>query len=149
MFNIKQHAFEYLVFLIALFAPIYPAVATIGVLLVFDLIAGVWAARRTGEKITSRKLSMTASKLLLYNMLIISAFLLEKYVLEWVPFVKIATGFLAIVEFKSLSENIGKITGVNVWTAVKAWFRRRKQDVNDVVNQKSVEEAEQKQESDK
>jgi hypothetical protein len=148
LLNLKHHFGEYLIFAIALFTPIYPAMITIGILLTFDIVAGILAAKKRGEKITSRRLSLTLSKMLLYNMLIISAFLVEKYVVEWVPFVKIVTGFLAIVELKSLAENIGVITGVNVWNAVKSWFRRRKEDVKDVIGD-SVEDKTKKDKSDK
>ena len=74
---------------IAVLSPIYTAMTTCGVLIFFDLILGLIAAKRQGIKIESRKLKFTVVKMLVYQLVIISAFLAEKYMIDFIPLNKI------------------------------------------------------------
>jgi small-conductance mechanosensitive channel len=76
------------------------------------------------ETITSRKMSQSISKFLLYNAAILSGFLCETYLLKEIGFVRIILGLIAIVEFKSISESINRLLGLDLWTALKNAFRR-------------------------
>jgi phage-related holin len=77
-----------------------------------DLIMGIVASRKLGEKIESKKLKNTLVKMVVYQLLIISAFISEKYMVDFIPLTKITLAFVAIVEFTSLAENFQKITGL-------------------------------------
>jgi len=96
--------------LIALSAPIQPAILAIGVLVTIDLIFGIIASVRSGDKFSSRKLKDTAVKLLVYNLLLIAGFVSETYMVNWIPFTKICLTFLAIIEITSIGESFQKIT---------------------------------------
>jgi phage-related holin len=98
--------------IIAVLAPIHDAMITCGILIVMDLIMGIVASRKLGEKIESKKLKNTVVKMLVYQLLIISAFISEKYMVDFLPLTKITLAFVAIVEFSSLAENFQKITGL-------------------------------------
>ena len=110
---------------IAVLSPIYTAMTTCGVLIFFDLILGLIAAKRQGIKIESRKLKFTVVKMLVYQLVIISAFLAEKYMIDFIPLNKITMAFIAIVEFKSIAENFEKITGLPFFKFVKGWLNEK------------------------
>jgi len=127
MKNLIVNKIEFLlVAILSIIAPIIPFMMTILVLIVFDFIAGIWRALKTDEAITSRKMSNTISKMVLYQIAILTLFLLEKYILlEVVPVTKIAVGFIAIIETKSILESIEIVTGVKIWNKIKNLFERQ------------------------
>lgn len=99
--------------IITILAPLQASILAIGFLIVADLIMGLIAAHKTGEKITSRRLKDTAVKMLVYNLLLVSGFVAQTYLIEFIPFTKIVLSFLAIVEIYSLGESFQKITGLS------------------------------------
>jgi len=105
-------------------APVKPLMIAIGALIVIDLILGVWAALKSKEKITSRGLSRTIAKVIAYQLAIISSHIMETYFAQGVPIVKIVSGLIAVTEFKSILENVNKMTGVNIWESIIARFTR-------------------------
>jgi phage-related holin len=105
----------------AFFMPIYPAMIAVGLLITIDTITGLLAARKKGIKIESRKMGRVLVKMLLYNLLIISAHICEVYLIN-IPFVKITLAFLAITEFLSIGENFNIITGKDFVIYIKSWL---------------------------
>lgn len=88
---------------------------TVGLLIILDLISGIWASYKKKKKITSAAMSRTVAKMFLYNMCIISGFFMEKYLLEAaIPVSKIVAGVIGMVEFKSLLENTNIVLGVDL-----------------------------------
>jgi hypothetical protein len=71
-------------------------------------------------------MSLTVSKLLLYNLAILSGFLCETYLIKEIPFTKIISGFIALTELKSISENVTAVTGVNYWSKIMEYVKRSK-----------------------
>ncbi len=63
---------------LAFFIPISGILLMIGVLIIFDTVAGIWKAKKLGEKITSRRLSAIISKLALYELTVIMFFLIDR-----------------------------------------------------------------------
>jgi phage-related holin len=117
---------QFLVFLWALVMPIIPAIVTTGVLIVADFTTGLYAAYRTKEVITSRRMRDTIDKIFIYNVSILLAHLIEKYmVAEAIPVLRIALGFIVLAEFKSISENFHKITGVNMYEKIMAYLKKK------------------------
>ena len=108
--------------LITFFAPIYPAMIAVGILILIDTITGIIAAKRAGESITSKKMGMCITKSIVYQLLIISAHLCETFLFAQIPFVKISLAFLAMTEFTSLAENFEKATGKNLLKYIKAFM---------------------------
>jgi phage-related holin len=123
-----------LVFISAFLAPIKDAMIAVSVLIAIDFVFGIISACKVKEAITSKKMSRTAIKLFVYQFLLISAHLCEKYLLNWIPFVQITLGFFALVEFLSIGESFSKITGQNFLTYVKgilmAKFKEKMPDQN-------------------
>ena len=109
----------------AVLAPIQPAMIAIGVLIAIDLVMGIIAAYKSGEKIQSKKLKFTAVKLLIYNLLLISGFVAETFLAPWIPFTKIALGFLATVEITSIGESFQAISGLSFLRYVKHFINEK------------------------
>ena len=107
--------------IIAFTTPIHGLLFGVGFLIFTDLFTGMYRAYKKGEKITSSELKRTVSKMALYNLAIISGFVIEYLgVGTLVPVSKIVASVVGLVEFKSILENFEAITGLNLWDHIKA-----------------------------
>lgn len=98
---------------------VVPALIVICVLVLFDLITGIWAALKTKVKIESHKLRATIFKLLSYlSIVTLSALIDGAITAEW-RLSGFVGGFIAIVELMSVAENFGKITSNDVFEKLK------------------------------
>lgn len=98
---------------------IVPSLTVICVLVLFDLITGIWAAVKTKVKIESHKLRKTVFKLLSYLSITTLAGLIDGAITaEW-RLSGFVGGFIAIVELMSIVENFGKITGNDLFNRMK------------------------------
>lgn len=105
--------------ILAVFAPIKMVVVTMLVLVFVDLITGIIAAHKRGEKIQSAGLRRTTTKVTVYLVAICVGFLVEKYMLsDFISVSKIVSGLIGAVEVKSLLENLDSINGSPVFKAV-------------------------------
>lgn len=114
MEKIKPYAF----WLLALISPITTVMLTIVFLIIADFITGAYASYKNKIPISSERIGNTVSKFFMYNLVVLSAFLLEKYIVNEIPFQRIITGFIAIAEIKSILENFDKIYGINPFKAL-------------------------------
>lgn len=102
--------------LLAIFAPIKAVMLTVGFLIIADLLTGIWASLKRGEKLSSAAMRRTISKMLIYQLCIISAFFIESNIMQDVlPICKIVAGVIALVELKSLLENSNTILGMDIF----------------------------------
>jgi sugar phosphate permease len=100
---------------VAALAPIQMVLITVGVLVFIDMITGMWAASKRGENINSAAMRRTISKMLIYQLTVISGFLLETYILNGLlPVTKIVAGVVGMVEFKSILENASTVAGEDI-----------------------------------
>ena len=118
-------------------APIQASMTAVCALVLCDLVTGVWAAVKRGEKFTSWGLRKTASKILAYELAIVLAYVMESAFLPSLPVVKGIAGFIAATEFKSNLENLSRITGLDLWQAVRGFIQGsknnpEKKDADDV-----------------
>lgn len=105
--------------LFAILAPIHAVMATALALVILDLILGVWAAVKRKEAITSAALRRTVSKTIIYEVGIIAAFLAEHFLLgDGLPLIKLAGGAIALVEMKSIVENLNEINGSPIFASL-------------------------------
>jgi len=90
----------------AVLAPIQMVLITVGALITIDLITGILASMKRGNPIRSAVMRRTITKMLVYQLTVISGFLLETYILGGsVPITKILGSVIGMVEFKSILEN--------------------------------------------
>ena len=124
---------------LAFFLPISGILLMIGVLIVIDTVAGIWKAKKIGEKITSRRLSAIISKLALYEVTVIMFFLIDVFILNdiiltffSVPFMltKVVALVLASIEVMSINESWKQVKNIDLWTSLKNLLSRSA-EIND------------------
>lgn len=105
--------------ILAVFAPIKAILITTLVLVLLDFILGVWAAKKRGEIITSAGMRRSVSKLVIYEICLMLAFLCENFMTGGLlPLTKIASTFIAMVELKSNLESLNTISGTDMLSAL-------------------------------
>lgn len=100
---------------LAALAPIHGLMIAAGVIIFIDLITGIIRSHKNGDKVNSSGLRRTLTKIIVYQVGIISAFLFETYFLPDIPVIKIVAGCVAIVEAISIFENLNEIYGSNIF----------------------------------
>lgn len=115
----KEWLVKGLIVTLTILSPIKPMLIACGVLILADTITGMFAARKRKEPIQSAEMRRSITKLVVYQIAIISAFVLEKYMLgSLVPVSKIVAGVIGMVEFKSILENVSTIAGQDILALV-------------------------------
>lgn len=104
-----------LTFLAVYFAPAYPIMIGIGFLVTMDFVTGILAAKKRGEIITSKKMRPTIMKGFGYMASILIAFVMQNIFLTDMEVMKIVSGLIAMIELKSLDENLTSITGKSIF----------------------------------
>jgi hypothetical protein len=131
---IITHFTSLIVATVAILSPVVPLLLTIGFLIVIDFIFGMYRAHKTGEKITSRKMGNTISKILLYNLMVISVYFLDHYILKTgLNLEKIAASLIGIVELKSLDESFVKLFGWSIYDKIKKAIQRGTSTTKDII----------------
>lgn len=101
-------------------APIEHNVATVLILVLVDLLTGIWASSKRGDTFKSATLRKTVNKTIGYLTFIVLSLLVEPYAPDAIPLVKIVTGFIVWTEFQSIvMENLSVITGIDLWAALR------------------------------
>jgi hypothetical protein len=135
--------------LITFLTPIKPLIIIVGVAIALDTFYGVRRAKKTGEKVTSRKLSKIISKMVLYQTAVILFFCVEKFILgdiiglfTSIPLIltKVVTTVLLYIEATSISESYEIMYGVSLWKKFKELIRRTgetKQEIQEILKKES------------
>jgi hypothetical protein len=106
-------------------SPIMPFIYLVVALIFADLYSGIRRARFEKKAITSRGLSRTVEKMLLYfSVILISEGMLIVFNLPF-PLTYVAALAISLSEFKSLLENTSAITGVSLWSKIKELFNEK------------------------
>ncbi len=121
--------------IITFFSPIAGLLLAVGAMIALDTILGITKAiKQEGwESVTSRKASVIISKFLLYQLTVITFFIIDYNLIN--EFTKIhyqnnylltkfITLSLCLVEAKSIDENIKVIFGFSIWTNLKEVLTR-------------------------
>jgi len=125
----------WLLALVTIFLPIKELMITIGFLVGADMVVGIWKAIKLGIKIRSRRMSDSITKMLLYQLAIVSGFLIETYIIDQlIPITKLIATVIAVIEFKSIVESIESVTGKDLWGKIKTLVGRKNEDLNEIMN---------------
>ena len=92
-------------------APLYGSLIAVGVLIVIDLIFGICKTIKQKEHFSSRRFGDTLIKFLVYQLLIVSAHIVEVTLCPFIPFTQVTLSFIGITELISIGENFTIITG--------------------------------------
>jgi len=98
----------------ALLAPVHGLLGAVAFLIAADLVTGLLAAHKRGDKLTSKALSRTIYKTVSYQLAVISGFALEGLVPGALPVAKLCAAAIGLVEAKSILENVHSLTGTNL-----------------------------------
>lgn len=80
------------------------------VLIMVDLITGVIAAKKQNIPVTSAGLRRTLSKLIIYELAMILAFITQQYLTgDTIPVSSLMAGFIGLTELTSILENLNVI----------------------------------------
>ena len=93
--------------------PIFSLFLATGAMVLADLATGVYASKKRGETICSKKMGSSISKCVFYFLAIILGHIMEVVFSQDIPIAKVIAGIICAVEFKSNLENITSITGVD------------------------------------
>jgi uncharacterized membrane protein len=89
-----------------------------------DMVTGIKAAKKEGQKINSRGLYRTSEKIAVYFVGIMIFEGAKNTFSLPVPITYMVAFLIATVELYSISENIKRITGVNLGVLITRFFRR-------------------------
>ena len=89
-----------------------------------DMVTGIKAARKEGQKISSKGMYRTVEKIVTYYVAIMIFELAKITFALPVPITYMVAFLIATVELYSISENIKRITGVNLATLITRFFNR-------------------------
>jgi len=105
--------------ILGIFAPIKPMLLAAFSLAILDLILGIMAAKKQGQRITSAGLKRTVGKIFLYELAIMVSYVGETYLLnDWLPISRIMCAFIGSVELKSIFENLDIINGSPIFATI-------------------------------
>lgn len=97
----------------AFFSPIFTLLVATGLLILADLVTGIFAALKRGETFNSKKLGKSVGKCTWYYLAILLGHLMETVFVLGIPIASITAGIIATVEFTSNLENLKVITGID------------------------------------
>jgi hypothetical protein len=84
-------------------------------------------------------MSDSITKMLLYQLAIVSGFLIETYIIDQlIPITKLIATVVAVIEFKSIVESIEAVTGKDLWGKIKTLVGRKNEDIKDIMNDEPV-----------
>lgn len=105
--------------LLIFLAPIKGILLAVSVLIVVDAITGIWASKKKGEKFSSGKFFNSIVKLVFYLLLVLVSQMIQVHLISEIPFTQLSIYFIVFYEFSSFLENVGVITGRDVFAFFK------------------------------
>jgi len=134
--------------ILSFFIPVGNILILVGCAIILDTLTGIWKSIKTGQQITSRKLSSVISKMLLYQATVLLFYMLDVFILNEiviaffnVPLLttKILGLTLVSVEIVSINENYKKVMNIDLWSSLKNMLSRAKEIKTDIskVNEKN------------
>lgn len=104
---------------IALLTPVQPLCIAIFVLLCIDFVLGNASAMKLKLPIRSKEWKKTLIKFFVYELMLITSFILDKYFFPGDIIVRIAMMAIGLVESKSIFEHGKILTGIDIWAIFK------------------------------
>lgn len=108
-----QHIITFIMASFAVFTPLKSMILALLFLVIVDTITGIAAAIITKKPLTSRKLSRTIAKTLVYITTVCVVFVANKFLLSSgdfsLPLDTLIASFIGLTELKSILENLHKI----------------------------------------
>ncbi len=112
-------SYTLLLSLLAFIAPVQQLMIAIGTIILIDFVLGVTMARKRGIPITSREAKRTIVKMFLYQLTVLTGFILDTFFIPGDLVVRVCAMAIGLIEAKSIFEKIYGLTGLNVWDLLK------------------------------
>ena len=109
------------------FMPIWPFIVTAIALVFADAITGVMAAKKRGDKITSRGFYRTSQKIVVYMVSILACEGVRLVFVPGIPVTYTAAAAICVTELKSILENTRSVSGVNIFQQIGGLLPSKKQ----------------------
>lgn len=100
--------------LLSVIAPVQAVMLTVGFLIFTDTVTGILAAKKREEKLTSSGFRRVVTKMLTYQLAVLSGFFVETYIGVGFPVTKAVAGAIALSELSSVMENLQTVTGIKI-----------------------------------
>lgn len=120
-----EYVKSFLLSLIIVISPIKEAVFAILFLIFVDLIFRLLAVRKEGIKFELKKLESTIIKTIIYNLLLSVCFISEKYLVNFIPLVKVCLSFVVYLELNSISKSFEVLTGLSFIKFLREWVKNQ------------------------
>lgn len=129
--------------LVLFFAPIQGLLIAVAFGIMLDTFTGIFKSIKLNglQSIRSRTLSNVISKMLLYQVSIISLYIIDKFLLNELVnlhfstkflFTKLVAIILVFIELVSIKENIEEALNIDIWKLLKNLIRRAKEVKTDI-----------------
>jgi len=127
--------------LIIFFTPLKGILITVAAFIILDTISGIWKSKINKVPITSRAMSGVVSKMVLYQLAVLTAYLLDYYILGDILLktfgieqivVKVIALLLIFIECQSINENYKIAKGIDLWKEFKKLLGRVKEVTTEV-----------------
>jgi len=116
LFSMKNHLISLASTVWIFLTPIKWPLFYLGVLVFSDMVLGLWRAFKEKQKIRSNYLRRTVVKMILYMAAIVLAYITQYGIgLTGLEITKIVASLIALVELKSVFENISRISNQPLW----------------------------------
>ena len=126
--GLKTSIIKYSILGLTLLAPIKIFIVLVGLFIFLDTCFGVWAAKQQKQPLRSSKLARFISKLFVYNIVVITAYILDVNLLgEFfllflsipLAITKITVLALVVNEVYSIDEKVVNVKGYGLWNMFK------------------------------
>jgi len=122
--KLLQNAHHLIEMAIVFFSPALAQIGIVVLAVLVDTATGVWAAKKSGEKIVSSRLGDIVPKLCVYILLILLAHGVEVIFVVAYARTLVAVGLMAI-ELMSIDENFKRATGNGLLKPLIGLLKRR------------------------
>jgi hypothetical protein len=127
MKNIWTFITSLLASMFGVLAPVSAILYSLTFIIFLDFVFGICKSIKLKDTITSRKMSQSISKVLLYNLLIIGLFVMDRFVMDTgIGLEKVGASLIIIVEMRSIDEHFTKLFGYSLWEKISEQFKRGK-----------------------
>lgn len=132
---------NFLIPIMAFFAPIYGILGTVVAFIFLDTLTGIWKCKKNKIPVTSRGLSAIITKTLLYELFIIGSFFIDKYILGDITQSMFSVDLLVVklvaltaisIEIKSINQNYKAVRGIDLWKEFRNLLSRIKETKQDI-----------------
>jgi len=126
----KEWAIALGISLLAFFAPIHALLLSVFILLLIDVGVEIAATFKKKEVVLSKSLRTFVVKLIMYEIALISAFLVSHFMMNDVfPIENLIATVCGLIELKSILENLDQMSGEPIFKSIIRTLKKKERDI--------------------